>query len=89
MICNFLYVASLGMILPNATAGGLSRHGANTGAASALVGSIQYLIGAIASSLVSYFNNGKSLPMTALIGCCGLAAFSLSIFCTMKKMNYR
>lgn len=27
------------------------------------------------SSLVSYFNNGTAVPMTALIGGCGLSAF--------------
>ena len=71
----FLYVASLGMILPNATAGALSEQSANAGAASALIGSLQYGLAAIASSLVSYFNNGTSFAMTAIIGTCGIAAF--------------
>jgi DHA1 family bicyclomycin/chloramphenicol resistance-like MFS transporter len=71
----FLYVASLGMILPNATAGALSEQAENAGSASALIGTLQYGAAAIASSLVSYFNNGTSLPMTALIGACGISAF--------------
>lgn len=82
----FLYVASLGMILPNATAGALSEQSANAGAASALIGSLQYGLAAIASSLVSYFNNGTSLAMTALVGTCGIAAFlALNLLLSPKR----
>ena len=71
----FFYVASLGMILPNATAGALAEQSENTGSASALIGTLQYGLEAIASSIVSYFNNGTSLPMSAVIGICGITAF--------------
>lgn len=72
----FLYIARLGMILPNATAGALSEQTENAGSASALIGTVQYGLAAIASSLVSHFNNGTSaLAMTALVGACGIAAF--------------
>lgn len=71
----FLYIASLGMIFPNATAGALSKQQEHAGAASALLGTLQYILAAISSGLVSYFNNGTTLPMTALIGSCGIAAF--------------
>lgn len=71
----FLYVASLGMIFPNSTAGALSKQSANAGSASALLGSLQYGLAATASSMVSYFNNGTSIAMTVLIGVCGIAAF--------------
>lgn len=82
----FLYVASLGMILPNATAGALSKQTENAGSASALIGTLQYGLAAIASSLVSYFNNGTSLPMTILIGTCGIAAFlALNLLFGAKK----
>jgi DHA1 family bicyclomycin/chloramphenicol resistance-like MFS transporter len=82
----FLYVASLGMILPNATAGALSEQNENAGSASALIGTLQYGMAAIASSLVSRFNNGTTLSMTALIGACGIAAFlALNLFLKAKK----
>lgn len=71
----FLYVASLGMILPNATAGALSEQTENAGSASALIGTLQYGLAAIASSLVSFFNNGTPRTMTSLVGACGVAAF--------------
>jgi DHA1 family bicyclomycin/chloramphenicol resistance-like MFS transporter len=71
----FLYIGSLGMILPNATAGALAEQTENAGSASALLGTLQYGLAAVASSLVSHFNNGTSLAMTALVGACGIAAF--------------
>ena len=71
----FLYVASLGMILPNATAGALAEQTENAGAASALIGTLQYGLAAVASSLVSHFNNGTPFAMTALVGAGGIAAF--------------
>ncbi|HEX8290021.1 MAG TPA: Bcr/CflA family multidrug efflux MFS transporter [Pyrinomonadaceae bacterium] len=74
-ISIFLYIASLGMIFPNATAGALSEQNENAGSASALIGTLQYGLAAITSSLVSYFNNGTSLSMTAFVGGCGIAAF--------------
>lgn len=86
VVLIFLYVASLGMILPNATAGALAEQTENAGAASALIGTLQYGLAAIASSLVSYFNNGTSLAMTALIGTCGIAAFlALNLLLGAKK----
>jgi hypothetical protein len=71
----FLYIANLGMILPNATAGALSEQNENAGSESALIGTLLYGLAALASSLVNYFNNGTSLAMTTLIGACGIAAF--------------
>ena len=85
-ILIFLYVASLGMIFPNATAGALAEQNENAGSASALIGSLQYGMAAVSSSLVSYFNNGTSLPMTAIIGVCGISAFlALNILPNEKK----
>lgn len=82
----FLYVASLGMILPNATAGALAEQTENAGSASALIGTLQYGLAAIASSLVSYFNNGTPLAMTAIIGVCGISAFiALNFLLGAKK----
>jgi MFS transporter, DHA1 family, multidrug resistance protein len=82
----FLYITSLGMIFPNATAGALSEQTENAGSASALIGFLQYGLAAIASSLVSYLNNGTSLAMPALIGTCGIAAFlALNLLLSAKK----
>lgn len=76
----FLYLASLGMILPNATAGALSEQTERAGSASALIGFLQYGLAATTSSLISFLNNGTSLPMTALVGICGICAFLVFSF---------
>ena len=82
----FLYVAGLGTILPNATAGALSEQTESAGSASALIGSLQYGLAAIASSCVSRFNNGTTLAMTMIIGVCGIAAFlTLNLLLGVKE----
>lgn len=81
----FLFMASLGMIFPNSTAGALSKQGAMAGTASALIGSLQYGLAAISSSLVSSLNNGTTLPVTLLIGGCGIAAFLVFTFLISRK----
>lgn len=87
----FLYIASLGMIFPNATAGALSEQTTNAGSASALIGTLQYGLAAISSSLISHFNNGTYLPMTAIIGACGIAAFIVLnlLISTDKKDKFK
>lgn len=74
----FLYVASLGMIAPNANAGALAGQSQNAGSASALIGTLQFTLAAIASAVVSSAGNGSTIPMTATIGVCGLAALVTS-----------
>jgi DHA1 family bicyclomycin/chloramphenicol resistance-like MFS transporter len=76
----FLYIASLGMIFPNAMAGALAKQTENAGSASALIGSLQYGLAAVFSFLVSHFNNGTSLPMTILMGIGGIASFLIFNF---------
>lgn len=49
-----VYMTSMGMIAPNA-------------AASALMGTIQFTISAICSTLVSRLHNGTSLPITGVM----------------------
>lgn len=83
----FLYIASLGMIFPNSTAGALSKQGAMAGTASALLGSMQYALAAVSSTLVSSLNNGTTFPVTALIGGCGLLAFLTFTFLIARKLN--
>jgi DHA1 family bicyclomycin/chloramphenicol resistance-like MFS transporter len=47
----FVVVASLGFVFPNSTALGLARHPRTAGSASALLGTLQFLIGAVAAPL--------------------------------------
>lgn len=86
VVAVFLYVASLGMIFPNSNAGALAADPERAGSASALLGSLQYAIAAIASTIVSHFNNGTAISMTVTIGVCGIAAF-LALYLLLPNEN--
>jgi MFS transporter, DHA1 family, multidrug resistance protein len=54
----WLVLASAGLALPNAPALALSRHGEAAGTAAALLGAVQFGVGALAAPLVGVFGNG-------------------------------
>ncbi|WP_439589740.1 multidrug effflux MFS transporter [Hydrogenophaga sp.] len=70
------FVASgfMGLVIPTTSVLALEQHGAIAGTASALMGTLQMLGGALAMAIVSLFANGQPLPMVvgmasgALIG---------------------
>ncbi len=71
----FVYVSSVGCLFPNTTALAMAEHGNKAGSASALVGTLQFTLAAIAASAVGASNNGTALPMAAGIAACGASAF--------------
>jgi DHA1 family bicyclomycin/chloramphenicol resistance-like MFS transporter len=71
----FCFIACHGFTMPNTTALAMSPYGAVAGSASALMGTLQFLLGAASGSLVSAFGNGTAVPFAAVIAGCGLAAF--------------
>jgi DHA1 family bicyclomycin/chloramphenicol resistance-like MFS transporter len=68
----FVFVASLGFISPNTTVLAMEPFKAIAGAASALLGSLQFVLAFAASSAVSAIPSGTALPMAAVIAVCGL-----------------
>ena len=72
----FFYIACHGFVLPNTTALAMAPHGRVAGSASALLGTFQFVGGAIAGSLVGAFANGTPVPMAAVVAGCGATAFS-------------
>jgi DHA1 family bicyclomycin/chloramphenicol resistance-like MFS transporter len=66
LVLLFVVVASLGFVLPNATALALAAHARAAGSASALLGVMQYAIGAA--------GEGTARPMALVIAALGLAA---------------
>lgn len=60
-------MASGGFTNPNATVGALSRHSAHAGSASALMGTMQYTLGAVSGLLVGVLADGTARPMAALM----------------------
>ncbi len=75
LVLIFLYLFCLGFTYPNTTALSLSPFTKYAGSASAMIGFIQMVCGAIASALVGYFHNGTAIPMTLVIGLCSLTGF--------------
>jgi DHA1 family bicyclomycin/chloramphenicol resistance-like MFS transporter len=70
----FVFVAGLGFVLPVATALAMAPHGRNAGAASALLGVLQFVLGAVSGSLVGALHDGSARPMTLIIAACGVGA---------------
>jgi DHA1 family bicyclomycin/chloramphenicol resistance-like MFS transporter len=70
----FVIVTSLGFILPNATTLALASYPRAAGAASALLGLGQYVIGAVAAPLVGVVGAGTALLMAIVIAALSSAA---------------
>jgi DHA1 family bicyclomycin/chloramphenicol resistance-like MFS transporter len=66
-VCAFFSMASQGFSTPNAVVGALQRHAAHAGSASALMGTMQFGLGAVAAALVGAFSDGSARPMGALM----------------------
>jgi DHA1 family bicyclomycin/chloramphenicol resistance-like MFS transporter len=71
-------IASLGVLLPNATACAMAGQGRHAGSASALLGSLQFSIAASAAALVGVLHDGSARPMALVIFGCGLLAVAFS-----------
>jgi DHA1 family bicyclomycin/chloramphenicol resistance-like MFS transporter len=68
----FFMVSSLAFVMPNSTALALADHAEVAGAASALLGVVQFLVGAIAAPLVGIAGTETAVPM-------GLVMATLSV----------
>jgi DHA1 family bicyclomycin/chloramphenicol resistance-like MFS transporter len=73
----FLYIASLGFVLPNVFAAALAPQGRNAGSAAALLGTVQFGAGAAVGTLLGALGNGTAVPMAGLIAACGLSALAV------------
>lgn len=63
----FLNMGSIGFVMPNATVGALSRHAEHAASASALMGTLQFLLGSISGLLVGLLDDGTARPMAVLM----------------------
>lgn len=71
----FVCVATLGLIFPNATAAAMAPFGREAGAASAVLGLMQYAVGALAGAAVGLLHNGTAMPMAAAVAVCEVAVW--------------
>lgn len=82
LIPLFVCIASLGAIIPNASACAMAGQGARAGSASAMLGFLQFAIAALSSSLVGTLANGTAMPMATVIAGCGALAVTASLLTT-------
>jgi len=75
----FAGYAFLGLTLPCVTVLAMDRHGAIAGTAAALMGTLQFLVGALAMTLVGLFGAGHTTAMATGIALCALGAFCASL----------
>ncbi|MDE1165737.1 MAG: multidrug effflux MFS transporter [Pseudomonas sp.] len=75
----FVCIASLGCIIPNASACAMNGQGARAGSASALLGCLQFSVAAAASAMVGVLYDGSAVPMALVISVCGALAVSLAM----------
>jgi MFS transporter, DHA1 family, multidrug resistance protein len=73
----FVYIACIGFILPNSTALAMAPFRTNAGMASALLGTVQFTLGAVASTIIGLLHDQTPIPMSGLIAVCGVTSFGL------------
>jgi DHA1 family bicyclomycin/chloramphenicol resistance-like MFS transporter len=80
----FAYIASLGCLAPNTTAMAMASQSENAGSASALLGTLQFSLAAIAATVVGAGDHDTALPMAAAVAACGATALVLHRVLVMR-----
>jgi DHA1 family bicyclomycin/chloramphenicol resistance-like MFS transporter len=88
LIPLFVCIASLGCILPNASACAMNGQGARAGSASAMLGCLQFSVAAGAAALVGVLHDGSAMPMAMVISLCGILVVSVAML-TRRLQNTR
>ncbi len=83
LVSLFLLVSSIGLVMPNASSLALTEHARSAGAASALLGVLQFVVGGVATPLVGLGGPGTAVPMAATIA--GFALLALVAFLTLTR----
>ena len=81
----FFFVACHGFVLPNTTALAMAPHATIAGSASALLGTLQFVLGATAGALVGIMANGTAIPLAAVICTCGVLAYGVGSHLTRTR----
>ncbi|WP_435018064.1 multidrug effflux MFS transporter [Tundrisphaera sp. TA3] len=81
----FACLSTVGLILPNATAAAMAPFPHRAGVASALVGALQFTVGAGTGAVVALFHDGTPRPMAATMA--GCAAISLAVALVAERRN--
>lgn len=78
-----LVVVSLGFVMPNATTLALSGNPRTAGSASALLGVLQFAVGAAAAPLVG-LGGRSAVPMAIVIAVCGVSALAVGVLMAQR-----
>ena len=84
ILCAFVLTSATGLIMSNASALALARAAAARGAGAALLGSSQFLVGAIASPLVGLWGEDTAVPM-ALVALVASAVAAVVVLLTRPR----
>ncbi|MGK9166379.1 multidrug effflux MFS transporter [Inquilinus limosus] len=74
----FVGYGFLGLVIPTTSVLALEEHGKIAGTASALMGTLQFVTGAVVIAVIGPFFDGTALPMVAGITTCAVIAFVLA-----------
>jgi DHA1 family bicyclomycin/chloramphenicol resistance-like MFS transporter len=77
-VLMFAAFGFLGLVLPTTGVLAMEDHGENAGTASALMGTVQMVMGAVAMGIVGAFHDGTALPMVMGFAVCAVLAFVLT-----------
>jgi DHA1 family bicyclomycin/chloramphenicol resistance-like MFS transporter len=86
LVSLFLLVSSIGLVMPNASSLALASHARSAGAASALLGVLQFVVGAVATPLVGLGGTGTAVPMAATMA--GFAVLALVAYLTLARESW-
>jgi MFS transporter, DHA1 family, multidrug resistance protein len=78
----FVVIASVGLVFPNATTLALANRPEVAGSASAMLGVLQFVLGAAAAPLVGAVGTGTAVPMSAVMAALTVAALLAFRFLT-------
>ena len=77
---TFVYMFAAALVMPHATAAALSPFPKIAGAASSLLGVVQFTLGAITSYVLGALYDGTQRPLTTAIGLMGIASLLVHLF---------
>jgi DHA1 family bicyclomycin/chloramphenicol resistance-like MFS transporter len=87
MICIGAFTLCVGFIIANAMVMAMVPYGQTAGMASALLGTIQFVTGAIAATVQSLLPKGHTLPMAAGMAACGIAGVISNRFIVKNRAD--
>lgn len=83
----FFWIATMGFVIPNTTALAMGPFAANAGAASAMLGVLQFVLAAVSSGLVAAAADGTARPMVACMALFSVAALLINRFVVKRAVK--